>query len=185
MLVLRQRPEEEVDRQALAARKARFQQLQRAVQKRHVAARRNDVSAVGLHHHAVLHLENLHARVTPDQVGEEALVVRSQMLHQHKGHVRIGVDWHAGEERLKRRQPPGGRPDAHDRKPSGGRGVQISARRRHRSQVGRLRHCDTLGLARRWRGFTGGFGLGGFHSDRPSRSASVQTVAEITFQLRA
>ena len=46
-LVLGERAKEEVDGQALAARLGRFQELQRAVQKRHVAPRRDDVGAVG------------------------------------------------------------------------------------------------------------------------------------------
>ena len=111
-LILGQRAEEEVNRQAPPAGRHRFQQLQRAVQKSHVAIRRDDVGEVGLHRHPILHLEDLHAGVAPDQVGEDALVVRGQMLHQHKGHAGIGVGRHAGEERLKRRQPPGRGADA-------------------------------------------------------------------------
>jgi hypothetical protein len=89
-----------------------FHQLERAVQKGHVAIGRDDVGAVGPDGHPVLDLEDLHAGVAPDEVAEDALVVRRQVLHQHKGHARIGVGGHAGEEGLERRQPPGGGADA-------------------------------------------------------------------------
>jgi hypothetical protein len=69
---------------------------------------RDDVGAVDRHRHAVLDLEDLHAGVAPDQVGEDALVVRGQMLHQYEGHAGIGVRRHAGEKRLKRSQAAGG-----------------------------------------------------------------------------
>ncbi len=119
-LVLGERAEEEVDRQALAARGNRFQQLQRAVEKRHVAIGRNDVGAIDLHRHAVLDLEHLHAGVATDEVGENALVVRCQMLHQHEGHAGIGSGGHAGEKRLERRQPPGRGTNADDGEGAGG-----------------------------------------------------------------
>ena len=130
VLVLGQGAEEEVDRQALAARRGRFQQLQRAVQKGHVAVGRDDVGAVGLDRHPVLDLEDLHAGVALDQVGEDALVVRGQVLHQDKGHAGIGVGGHAGKEGLERRQPPGRSADADDGE---SRGV-LSGWRLHRSR---------------------------------------------------
>ena len=88
--------------------------MQRAVQKGHVAVGRDDVGEVRLDRHPVLDLEDLHAGVAPDEVGEDALVVRGQMLHQHKGHTRIGVFGHAGKEGFKGCQPPGGGANAHD-----------------------------------------------------------------------
>ena len=71
---------------------------------------------MGSHRHAVLDLEDLHAGVAPDEVGEDALVVRGQVLHQHKGHAGIGVGGHAGKEGLEGRQPPGRGADADDGK---------------------------------------------------------------------
>jgi hypothetical protein len=100
----------------LSARCRRFQQLQGAVQEGHVAVRRDDVGAVGLDLHPVLNLEDLHAGVAPDEVGQDALVVRGQVLHQHKGHARIGVGGHTGKEGLERPQPPGRCADADDGK---------------------------------------------------------------------
>ena len=113
-LVLGEGTEEKVDGQTHAAGSGLFQQLQRAVQEGHVPVGRDDVGAVGLDRHPVLDLVNLHPRIAPDQVGEDALVVRGQVLHQDKGHAGIGVGGHAGKERLEGRQPPGGGADADD-----------------------------------------------------------------------
>ena len=115
-LVLRQRAEEEIDGQPLAARLGRWQQLQRAIEKRHVVVRRDDVGAVRLHDHPVLHLEHLHPRAAADQIGENALIIRSQVLDQHEGHSRIGLGRHPGEKRLERRQSSCRRADANHRK---------------------------------------------------------------------
>ncbi len=113
-LVLRQRAEEEVDRQALAARRRGLEQVQLAVQEGHVAVGRNDVGAVRPHHHAVLDLEDLHAGVALDQIGEDALVVGREVLHQHEGHAGIRVGRDGGEERLEGRQTAGRGADADD-----------------------------------------------------------------------
>ena len=107
VLVLCQRAKEKVNRQALAARRRGLQQLQRAIQERHVAIGRNDVGAVDLHPHAVADLEHLHAGVAPDQLDQNAFVVGRQVLHQHKGHTRLNVARHAREEGLERGQTTG------------------------------------------------------------------------------
>ena len=114
-LVLGQRAEEEIDRQALTPRRRGLQQLQAPVDECHVAVGRDDVSAVGLHHHAVLNLENLHPGVAPHQFAEQALVVRRQVLHQHEGHAGVGVSGHAGEKSLEGRQTTGRSADADHR----------------------------------------------------------------------
>ena len=75
----------------MAARLGRFLQLQRAILKNHVVVRRDDVDAVRLDNHPVLDLVNRHPCIAPDQVGEDALVVRVQVLHQDKGHAGSGV----------------------------------------------------------------------------------------------
>lgn len=81
---------------------------------------RDDVGAVGPHHHPVLDLGDPHPGVALNQIGEEALVIRRQVLHQHKGHIRIGRDGHPGKEGLEGRQPPGGRANADDGERGGG-----------------------------------------------------------------
>ena len=123
VLVLRERPEEEIDRQPLAARRGGFEQLQRAVEERHVAARRDDVGAVRAHDHPVFDLEDLHARVAPDQLGQQALVVRCEVLHEHERHARIRVRGHAGKKRLECGEPTGRRADADNRKTGSGRHI--------------------------------------------------------------
>ena len=112
VLVEGQGAEEKVNWKALAARFGRFQQLERAVYKGHVPVRRNSVGAVGLDRHTVRNLEDLHTGIAPDQLGKNALVVWSQVLHQDEGHAGIGVGRHAGKEGFKRRQPSGRCADA-------------------------------------------------------------------------
>ena len=62
--------------------------------------------------HSVLDLEDLHASVAPDEFGEDALVVRGQVLDQNKGHAGIDVGRHAGKEGFEGSQPTGGSADA-------------------------------------------------------------------------
>ena len=169
-LVLCERAKEKVDRQALAARGGRFQQLQRAVQERHVAVGRDDVGAVGCYRHAVLDLEHLHAGIAADQVGEDALVVGGQVLDQHKGHAGFGVDRHAGEERLKGRQ-------------AAGRGTDADNRKRTRRGRGRrsLRRCVRRGCVRRGCGGSGrtpGFAacFSGAHAVSPALEERNQPI---------
>ena len=120
MLILGQGAEEEVDGQALAVRRGRLQQMQRAVQEGHVAVGRDDVGAVGSDRHPVLDLEDLHLGVAPDQVGEDALVRGGQVLDEDEGHVAVGVGGHGGEEGFKGRQPSGRGADAHHGKACAG-----------------------------------------------------------------
>ena len=116
LLVRGQRGKQKVDRQAVPARCGGLQQLQRAIEKSHVTVGRNDVDAVGLHHHAIDHLKHLHAGAALDQFGEQALVVGVKVLHQHKGHAGLDIAGHAGEKCLDGRQAAGRGPDANDGK---------------------------------------------------------------------
>ena len=110
-LVFCQRLEQVVNRQSQPTRSNGVQQVQRALQKGHVVVGRNDVDAIGLHHHTVFHFKHLHAGVAANQVGQHAFVVGRKVLHQHKGHARVPVGGHAGKESLKRRQATGGGTD--------------------------------------------------------------------------
>lgn len=83
--------------------------------------------------------KDLHPGVAPDQFCQEALVVGSQVLHQHEGHARIGVGGHSGEEGFERRQPAGGRADADDGETS--------------ADSNGVRHGESLGVPRRYGGF--------------------------------
>ena len=67
-----------------------------------VFLRRNEVNGVFLHGHAVLGLQNRHLRVFAEDVGHQALVVRSQMLDDHKAQAAAGG--HEAKELLQRLQ---------------------------------------------------------------------------------
>ena len=84
MLLLSQRTEEKVDREPNASSQCGFQQLQGAAHKRHIAIRWDDVSAIRLDYHSVLHLENLHPGIALDQLGKDAFMVSGQVLDQTK-----------------------------------------------------------------------------------------------------
>ena len=113
VLVLGQGAEEEVDGQTLSPGRRGLEELEGTVQEGHVAARGDDVRAPGLHRHPVLDLEDGHAGVAADELREEALVVRSQVLHQDEGHRRGDVGRDGGEEGLEGRETPGGGANAH------------------------------------------------------------------------
>ena len=147
VLVLGQRAEEEVDRQALAAWRGGLEELQLPVQEGHVAVGRDDVGAVGLHRHPVRDLEHLHAGVALDQVGEDALVVGGQVLHQHERHAALGVGGHAGEEGLEGREPSGRCANADDGK--GRLGTDDPARLRRALDRRQRRHGRRKGLGLR------------------------------------
>ena len=161
-LILRQRTEEEVDRQSMAARGARLKHLQRTVKEGDIGIRRDDVGAVGLHDHTVLDFIDLHAGVAPNEVGKNALVIRRQVLHQHERHAGFTIGGHSREKRFKGRQSAGRGTDTNDGKRSvrvrfyGGR----HTRRRRVWRVQRLR----IGLFQRF--------LGG-HSSFPARCALI------------
>ena len=61
------------------------------MEKGHVAVGRDDVGAIGLHDHAILNLEDLHVGVAPDEISEDAFMIRGKVLDQNKSHARIGA----------------------------------------------------------------------------------------------
>ncbi len=107
-LILSQRAEENIDGQPHTTRRRSFGQMQVPVRKRHVSIGRNNVGAVRMNRHSVLHFKHLHLRVAADQLRKDALVVAGQMLHQHKGHARLAVCRHRGEKRLEGTNASGG-----------------------------------------------------------------------------
>ena len=111
--------EEKIDGQTQAARLGGLEQLQRAVEERQVMPRRNDVDAVGAHDHAILDFEDRQARVAANEVGEDALVIRVEVLHQHEGHAGIGGGGHASKERLEGGEAAGGCANADDGETAG------------------------------------------------------------------
>ena len=79
--------------------------MQNAVQKGHVAVRRNHIDGVRLNRHAVFHFMNRHFGVASDQFGQDALVFGIEMLDEDEGHAR--VRGRMGEELLEGFQSSG------------------------------------------------------------------------------
>ena len=121
---LGQRGHEKVNRQAQPARGAGGQQLQGAVDQRHVAVGRHHINGVDLQRHAVLHFKHRQAGVLAHDFGQAALKVRRQVLHQHKGHARRRV-LQAGKKSFKSGQPTGGGAQGHHRKSRWHKGQQL------------------------------------------------------------
>ena len=115
-LLLRQRTEKVIDGQVDPFGRARFHQVQAAMENRQIHTRRDDVDTVALDDHAVFDVQHVHVSIALDQLTEQAGVAGGQMLHQHKGHAAVAFGRHPPKKCLKRRQAPGGRPDAHNGK---------------------------------------------------------------------
>ncbi len=88
-------------------RQHRVEQLQPAIGEGHVLPGRDDIGTVVHDRHTVLDFGDLHTGITADQVGEQAVMIGGQMLHQHEGHAGVGICRHAGEKGLEGVQPAG------------------------------------------------------------------------------
>ena len=102
LLVRRQVPEEEVDRQPQAARRDGFEHLELAVQDGQVRVRWNHVDAIRLDPHPVFHLDDGHLGVPPEQFRHHALMRWLEVRHQDE--CQPGVRGQVGEELLERLQ---------------------------------------------------------------------------------
>ncbi len=78
--VLGQGAQEEIDGEAQAAGRRRFEQVQHPVQDRHVLVGGDHVDAVRLDLHPVLDLDNLHGGDALEEFGHDPLVGRVEML---------------------------------------------------------------------------------------------------------
>ena len=87
---LRQRMQQEVERQAGTMRGPRPRQAQGAVANRQIGSRRDDVEMVGRQRRSVGGLAHGHRRVRGEQVDHHALVGRVEMLDQDEGHAVAG-----------------------------------------------------------------------------------------------
>lgn len=114
-LILRQGPEKVVDGDAEPRYFLGLQQVQLVVHDGHVAVGRNHENRVRLHQHSVPHLHDLHFREAAQEIAQDALVRRIEVLNQDKGHA--GVRRQVGEELLESLQTSGGCPNAHHVKP--------------------------------------------------------------------
>lgn len=114
MLILRERAEKVIDRQPQPARRDRFEQMQHAMQHREIAIRRDHIDVVALNLHPVLHLHHRHRRAALEQLHEDALVGRVEMLDDDKRQP--AARWHMVEKQLQRLQPASRSTKAHDGK---------------------------------------------------------------------
>ena len=89
LLILGEGAEEKIDRQAQPARGGRGEQMQDAVQNRHVLVRRNHIDAIGLDRGAIFDLDDLHAGAALKQLGHDPLLRGIQMLDDDKRHAAL------------------------------------------------------------------------------------------------
>jgi len=104
-LVMGERVEQAVDRQAGTAVALRRLHPQHASLDRQAGVGWNHVHMIRLHGRLVGRLGDAHARRLTQQLGEDARVVRVQVLDEHERHTAVGG--HAREELLKRVQAAG------------------------------------------------------------------------------
>ena len=110
--VVRQGAEEEVDGQAQTPGRGRIEQVECAVEERHVLVGRYHVDAVRLDYCAVLDLDDRHGGGALEELRHDALVRRVQVLDDDEGHA--ACSGHVLQELIERLQPSGGGADAHD-----------------------------------------------------------------------
>ena len=125
-------------------------QVQDPVGDGHADVRRHDVHTAGLDAHAVRRLDDRHPGRSGQDLGQDARVLRVEVLDQHEAHRRL--DRQMGQQLRECLQPARGGPDAGDRKgifrPRGDGGAHTT-RRGHAWLAGRL-----VGRGWCWRGRT-------------------------------
>ena len=168
-LVLRQGAEEEIDRPVLAAGFLPGQQLQDPLRDDHVAVGRDDVDVVRLHPRLVLDLGDRHRGRPRQDLRQQAVVRRGQVLHQHEGHA--GVDRQRAEQLREGLQPAGRGADADDRERGAGSGAAAASARASAT-------ADGAGSV------LGGGAAGGFRLRTAIRSYATPFRCRTIFQFR-
>ena len=97
-LVLRQRGEKRVDRDAAGRGRRWTSEMQGAASDRQDGVRWNDIDLVRADLHRVLDEVHRHRGVAGDDRDQGALIVGIKVLNQHEGHASVG--WHLREERF-------------------------------------------------------------------------------------
>ena len=87
---LRQRVQQEIERQARAVTRLGLREVQGAVTDGKIGSGRNDIEMVALDRHSVRCLPHGHRRVAGQQVHHHAFVGRIEMLDQDEGHAVAG-----------------------------------------------------------------------------------------------
>src|SRR5271166_1156282 len=98
--LLRQRAQEEVERQPCAVTLPRLREVEGAGLDREIGTRWNKIDMLGLERHPVCCLLHFHRRMAGQQIDHHARMRRIEMLDQNEGH--------AGAGRERGEQPPGG-----------------------------------------------------------------------------
>ena len=111
-LIVGERLEEGVYRPTAIARRRGFDDLQACSVHRHRGVGRDHEDGVGRDRDAIGRLDDPHRGGPAEQLGQHALVVRRQMLNEHKRHA--GVRRATREEILERLKPPRRRANADD-----------------------------------------------------------------------
>ena len=84
LLIIGKGAEKEIDRQTQTAWRRRFEQMQHAMQDRHVLVGRDHVNRIRLDPHPVLHLVHLHTRRALQQFGQNPFVSWIKVLDDDK-----------------------------------------------------------------------------------------------------
>ena len=87
--VLRQRPEEDIDRERELLLPIALAEEQAAARDDHLLARRDQVNVVRLDLHPVLDEGHRQLRTSRQELVHQTLEVRRQVLHDHEGHARV------------------------------------------------------------------------------------------------
>ena len=92
LLILRERAQEDVHGHVLPAGVGAWHQVQDAAADGQVPVRRDDVHLIGFDPDPFSHLRNRHGRGSGKDLGQQALVLRVEMLYQDERHARVGGD---------------------------------------------------------------------------------------------
>ena len=110
--VLGQRGEEGIDRPAMLARRRRRRDLENAILDGEGRIRRNDEDTILFDRGSIRSRDDRNGALRPEQLDQEAFVVRVKMLHQHEGHAGVGRRFR--QKALEGGEPPCGGADADD-----------------------------------------------------------------------
>lgn len=114
-LVVCERDQETVHRHAGDGRVRQRTQPQPPVFDRQCRVGRDDIDGVGFHHHAVLDRAHREPGRARQHLGQNALVLRVEVLDHHERHAAVRLD--RRKQPLQRINAAGRGPDAHDRRP--------------------------------------------------------------------
>ena len=93
-------------------------EFQHALRGGHIGIRRNDINVIRCDPQFVGDFAHRHRSDPRENLRQRALVIRAQMLHQHKTHACVG--WQMLQQLCESFQPARRRADANDRKGGGG-----------------------------------------------------------------